>query len=96
MTSAPMQRPTEPTSTTDYYQGKYGLSLRVTGLDYSNSNADARAIVIHNAWYAEDGMIPIHGQLGRSEGCFAMSRASQYQVMRRLAGGRMIYADKLA
>jgi hypothetical protein len=25
-----------------------------------------------------------------------MSRASQYAVMRRLAGGRMIYADKLA
>jgi lipoate-protein ligase A len=25
-----------------------------------------------------------------------MSRQSQYEVMRRLAGGRMIYADKLA
>lgn len=82
--------------TTDYYDGKYGLSLRVRGLDYSNSNAEPRAIVIHNAWYAEDDMIPLHGQLGRSEGCFAMSRESQYQVMRRLAGGRMIYADKLA
>ena len=41
-------------------------------------------------------MIPLHGMLGRSEGCFAMSKASQYEVMRRLAGGRMIYADKLA
>ena len=82
--------------TGDYYQGKYGLSLRVRGLDYSNSNAEPRAIVIHNAWYAEDDMIPLHGQLGRSEGCFAMSRKSQYEVMRRLAGGRMIYADKLA
>lgn len=82
--------------TTDYYDGKYGLSLRVRGLDYSNSNAEPRAIVIHNAWYAEDDMIPLHGQLGRSEGCFAMSKESQYQVMRRLAGGRMIYADKLA
>ncbi len=82
--------------TGDYYDGKYGLSLRVRGLDWSNSNAEPRAIVIHNAWYAEDDMIPLHGQLGRSEGCFAMSRASQYQVMRKLAGGRMIYADKLA
>jgi len=82
--------------TGDYYQGKYGLSLRVKGLDYSNNNAEPRAIVIHNAWYAEDDMIPLHGQLGRSEGCFAMSRKSQYEVMRRLAGGRMIYADKLA
>jgi hypothetical protein len=82
--------------TTDYYDGKYGLSLRVRGLDWSNNNAEARAIVIHNAWYAEDDMIPLHGQLGRSEGCFAMSRKNQYEVMRKLAGGRMIYADKLA
>ena len=82
--------------TGDYYDGKYGLSMKVRGLDWSNYNAEPRAIVIHNAWYAEDDMIPIHGKLGRSEGCFAMSRESQYAVMRKLAGGRMIYADKLA
>jgi len=82
--------------TDDYYQGKYGLSLRVRGLDWSNNNAQARAIVIHNAWYAEPEMIQQHGMLGRSEGCFAMPKTSQYEVMRRLAGGRMIYADKLA
>jgi hypothetical protein len=79
-----------------YYDGKYGLSLRVRGLDWTNNNAQARAIVIHNAWYAEPEMIQLHGQLGRSEGCFAMPRTSQYEVMRKLAGGRMIYADKLA
>ena len=82
--------------TDEYYQGKYGLSLRVRGLDWSNNNAEPRAIVIHNAWYAEPEMLQVHGQLGRSEGCFAMPKASQYAVMRRLAGGRMIYADKLA
>jgi hypothetical protein len=82
--------------TGDYYDGKYGLSLKVRGLDWSNNNAEARAIVIHNAWYAEPDMIPLHGKLGRSEGCFAMSRQSQYEVMSKLAGGRMIYADKLA
>ena len=82
--------------TGDYYDGKYGLSMKVRGLDWSNYNAEPRAIVIHNAWYAEDDMIPLHGKLGRSEGCFAMSRKSQYDVMRSLAGGRMIYADKLA
>jgi hypothetical protein len=82
--------------TGDYYDGKYGLSMKVRGLDWTNNNAEPRAIVIHNAWYAEDDMIPLHGQLGRSEGCFAMSRDSQYAVMRKLAGGRMIYADKLA
>jgi hypothetical protein len=82
-------------TTGDYYHGKYGLSMKVHGLDWSNNNAESRAIVIHNAWYAEPEMIGIHGKLGRSEGCFAFSRASQWQVMSRLGGGRMIYADKI-
>ncbi len=83
-------------TTADYYEGKYGLSMKVDGLDATNSNAMARAIVIHNAWYAEPDMIAEHGKLGRSEGCFAFSRKSQWDVMRKLAGGRMIYAEKLA
>ena len=83
-------------ATAETYDGKYGLSMKVRGLDWSNNNAEARAIVIHNAWYAEPEMIAAHGKLGRSEGCFAFSRASQWQVMNRLADGRMIYADKLA
>ena len=82
--------------TSDTYNGKYGVSMKVKGLDDSNSNAEARAIVIHNAWYAEPEMIAEHGKLGRSEGCFAFGRASQWQVMTRLGNGRMIYADKLA
>jgi len=41
-------------------------------------------------------MVQQHGMLGRSEGCFAMPKASQYAIMRKLAGGRMIYADKLS
>ena len=61
-------------TTGDYYHGKYGLSMKVRGLDWTNNNAESRAIVIHNAWYAEPEMIAIHGKLGRSEGCFAFSR----------------------
>ena len=83
-------------TTGEYYHGKYGLSMKVHGLDWTNNNAESRAIVIHNAWYAEPDMVGIHGKLGRSEGCFAFSKASQDQVMERLAGGRMIYADKVA
>ena len=82
--------------TGDYYQGKYGLSMKTHGLDWTNNNAESRAIVIHNAWYAEPEMIAQTGKLGRSQGCFAFSRADQWDVMKRLAGGRMIYADKIA
>lgn len=83
-------------TTGEYYHGKYGLSMKTHGLDWTNNNAEARAIVIHSAWYAEPGMIAQHGKLGRSQGCFAFSRDDQWAVMRRLAGGRLIYADKVA
>ena len=43
--------------------------MKVNGLDWTNNNAEARAIVIHNAWYAEPQMISQHGKLGRSEVC---------------------------
>ena len=83
-------------TTGEYYHGKYGLSMKTHGLDWSNNNAEPRAIVIHNAWYAEPNVLAAHGKLGRSQGCFAFSREDQWPVMRKLAGGRMIYADKLA
>lgn len=82
--------------TADFYHGKYGLSMRLHGLDWTNSNALERAIVVHQAWYAEADMIDVHGKLGRSEGCFAFARDSHFEVMRTLGEGRMIYADKLA
>lgn len=82
-------------TTSDTYHGKYGLSMRVRGLDWTNNNAESRAIVIHNAWYAEPEMVEIHGKLGRSQGCFAFSRKDQWSVMHRLGEGRLIYADKM-
>ena len=83
-------------TTMETYHGKYGLSMKVRGLDWSNNNAEHRAIVIHNAWYAEPEMVDIHGKLGRSQGCFAFSRKDQWTVMHRLGEGRMIFADKIA
>lgn len=80
----------------ELYHGKYGLSMRLDGHDARNNQARNRAIVIHNAWYAEPEMLAQHGKLGRSEGCFAFSAADQKKVMDRLKGGRMIFADKIA
>ena len=83
-------------ATANQYTGKYGLSLKLHGLDHSNSNAFDRYIVMHSAWYAEDDMVRQHGKLGRSQGCFALSRRNHWQAMHLLGEGRMIYADKLA
>ena len=82
--------------TGDYYPGRYGRSMRVRGLDYSNSNAEDRAIVVHSAWYAEPDVLAQTGRLGRSEGCFALSHRSLQEVLARLGPGRFLYADRLA
>jgi hypothetical protein len=81
--------------TNDIYQGKYGRSLRLMGLDATNSNALDRAIVVHSAWYAEPKVAEQTGKLGRSEGCFTLPEASLQYVLSQLGPGRMIYADKI-
>ena len=81
--------------TGDAYFGKYGHSMRLTGLDYSNNNADVRAIVVHSAWYAEPSVVSQYGKLGRSEGCFALPGISHAEAMTRLGSGRLLYADKV-
>lgn len=78
------------------YHGKYGLSQRMHGLDWSNSNAHARAIVMHHAWYAEPEVVAQQGKMGRSEGCFAFSKRDHWHVMNRLSDGHLLYADKRA
>jgi hypothetical protein len=80
--------------TTEYYTGKYGRSMRVRGLDWTNSNAEARAIVVHSAWYAEPSHLATHGLLGRSEGCFALPYNSHQEAMARLSPGHFLYASR--
>lgn len=81
--------------TADYYTGKHGRSQRLIGLDSTNSNALSRALVVHAAWYANPDMLRTHGQLGRSQGCFAVSEGDLQQVFARLGEGRMIYSAKV-
>ena len=77
------------------YVGKHGTSRRLKGLDPSNNLAEARAIVIHGAWYAEPEMVGAHGKLGRSQGCFAFSESNLPTILERLGPGRLLYADKI-
>ncbi len=80
--------------TADYYVGKHGDSQRLIGLDPTNNNAMARAIVVHSAWYANPDMVSKHGKLGRSQGCFAVGERQLAKVFERLGPGRLIYAAK--
>ena len=81
--------------TYEWYNGKYGTSIRLGGVDPDNSNALERAIVMHPAWYAAPDMLEKWGKLGRSEGCFAMSPDDFNEALWHLSGGRLLFADRL-
>ena len=76
------------------YVGSHGRSVRLDGLDPTNSNAASRAIVVHGAWYVSAEMIGRRGMLGRSEGCFAVANSGLDELLATLGPGRLIYADK--
>lgn len=81
--------------TAGIYTGAHGRSIRLAGLDPTNSNALGRGIVVHAAWYVSPEMARSHGALGRSEGCFALANASMPEVLGRIPSGCLIYADKI-
>ena len=81
--------------TAEWYNGKYGTSIRLVGMDGDNSAALERAIVMHPAAYATEEHIVKFGKLGRSEGCFAMSPEQFNEALWHLSGGRLLYADRI-
>lgn len=76
------------------YVGQHGHSRRLIGLDPQNHTAEARAIVIHGAWYCEPGVLKQTGKLGRSEGCFAFSASDAALVLDRLPAGCLLYSGR--
>ena len=60
-------------ATGEIYTGKHGKSLKLDGLEKGiNSNARARAVVIHAADYVSNTFIQNNKRLGRSLGCPAI------------------------
>ncbi|OCC25398.1 twin-arginine translocation pathway signal protein [Croceicoccus estronivorus] len=76
------------------YYGKHGRSRRLEGLDPENNNAFQRAIVIHGASYVSRDMAHTQGRVGRSQGCFAVSRSDIGEVLDRLGPGHLLFAAK--
>lgn len=80
--------------TRDTYTGAHGRSMRLAGLDPTNDNAEARAIVVHAAWYVTPDIARATGKLGRSEGCFAVASDSLSPVLDQLGPGRLLFASR--
>ena len=81
--------------TWEWYQGRYGTSVRLGGLDPTNEAALRRYIVMHRAKYAEPEHLARWGRMGRSNGCFAMGEADFKLALLKLSGGRLLFADSL-
>ncbi len=77
--------------TGETYQGKHGLSLRLDGLEYSNSNARKRAIVIHAADYVSSVFIQKNGRLGRSLGCPSLPQKDYDQIVHKIKNGSLLF-----
>ncbi len=81
--------------TWEWYQGRYGTSVRLGGLDPTNEAALRRYIVMHRAKYAEPSHVARWGRMGRSNGCFAMGAADFKLALLKLSGGRLLFADSI-
>jgi len=77
--------------TAESYIGNNGKSFRLSGLEASNSNARARAIVVHSAPYAEAPFLTRYGKMGRSQGCPVVSPKIIDWLVQSLKNGSVFY-----
>jgi len=77
------------------YEGKHGHSLRLQGMDEGfNTNAAARAVVMHGADYVSEAFIKQNGRLGRSLGCPALPLDQYSQIIDAVHGGSCLFLNK--
>lgn len=69
-----------------------GPNVLLDGLEYSNSAARERAIIVHGADYAEPDFLAREGKLGRSYGCFSLAHADLQALRDRMGQGRLLFA----
>lgn len=78
--------------TSETYIGKHGLSMRLDGLDKGfNSNARARAVVVHGAEYVSQDFINKTGRLGRSHGCPALPKELTSTIINTIKGKTCLF-----
>ncbi|MCY7007392.1 murein L,D-transpeptidase catalytic domain family protein [Fusobacterium simiae] len=74
------------------YNGAYGYSLRLKGLEENiNANAEDRAIVIHGGDIVEDEYIKKFGFAGRSLGCPVLPHSLTREIIDYIKHGRVLF-----
>ncbi|MBD2714469.1 murein L,D-transpeptidase catalytic domain family protein [Microvirga sp. STR05] len=76
------------------YVGKHGRSLKLNGVDEGyNTNALARAVVMHGADYVSEDFIQQYGRLGRSLGCPALPMDQKDEIIEAVNGGTCLFLN---
>ena len=79
-------------ATAETYNGKNGFSMKLDGLEAGvNSNARARAVVMHGAYYANPDILNSQSYLGRSQGCPALPEALNKKVINTIKGKSCLF-----
>jgi hypothetical protein len=85
--------------TGDTYNGEYGYSLYLDGMDEDfNDKAKTRGIVVHGAPYVNRSIIKEYGKIGRSQGCPALPAGLHINIINTIMGGTCLfqfYDDKM-
>lgn len=75
------------------YKGNNGYSLALEGVESGfNDLARKRAIVIHGAEYASEGIIKTKGYLGRSFGCPSLPPQLNKKIIETIKEGNCVFA----
>ncbi len=78
--------------TLDPYTGSNGYSLKLKGCEAGiNDKAYNRAIVMHGADYVSETFIRRNGYLGRSEGCPAIPKELNREIINTIKGGSCMF-----
>ena len=75
------------------YPGIDGYSLRLHGLEKGfNNNLFTREIVMHPAIYVSHKVAEKYDEVGKSNGCFAVSRRVAHRLINTLKNGTIIFS----
>ena len=80
--------------TGERYMGKYGLSLRLDGMEKGfNDLARERAVVLHGADYVSQAIVDAQGRLGRSYGCPAVAFENKDAIVEAIEDRSVLFIN---
>lgn len=78
-------------TTAETYDGRHEYSLKIDGLEYTNSNVRSRGVVFHGADYVDETYTVHSGRIGRSNGCPALPQKDNARIVDTIKGGSCLF-----